>query len=66
MSEYQAGQDIRAIHGASAYSMVTGASRAYIRALAEHQGAALAGDADAARTIREAQALFTLACPELA
>ncbi|MFE6287693.1 hypothetical protein [Streptomyces sp. NPDC057877] len=41
------------------------ASRAYIRTLDAHQAAALAGDRDAIRAVREARTLLALAAPEL-
>lgn len=59
-------RSVRAAYEASAPVMAAGASRAYIQALAEYQDAALAGDPDARRAIREAHDLFVLAAPELA
>ncbi|MFF5008038.1 hypothetical protein ACFY3G_35055 [Streptomyces phaeochromogenes] len=56
---------VRAMYEASAPVMAAGASRAYVRALVEHQAAALAGDPDARHAIGEARALFALAAPEL-
>ncbi|MGW2284941.1 hypothetical protein [Streptomyces phaeochromogenes] len=59
-------RSVRAAYEASAPVMAAGASRAYIQALVEHQDAALAGDPEARRAIREAHELFALAVPELA
>ncbi|WP_151477740.1 hypothetical protein [Streptomyces albicerus] len=56
---------VRATYEASAPIMAVEASKAYVRTLAEHQDAAMAGDPDAIRSIHEARALFALAAPEV-
>ncbi|WP_329276962.1 hypothetical protein [Streptomyces sp. NBC_01451] len=66
MSEYRPAQEFCVAYEASAYGMVVGASRAYARALAAHQDAALAGDPDALQAIQETRVLFTIAAPKLA
>lgn len=65
MPESHAGPGVRAAYEASTHGMAVSASRAYLRALAERQAAALAGDLDATRDIRESHALFALAAPEV-
>ncbi|MDX3634802.1 hypothetical protein PV728_32005 [Streptomyces europaeiscabiei] len=59
-------QEIRAAYAASSYALALSASRAYVRTLAEHQDAALAGDPRALRAVSEALALFAITAPELA
>lgn len=60
------GRNVRAAYESSTYGMAVGVSRAYLRALTEHQAAALAGNPVALRHAREAHALFALVTPELA
>ncbi|MEW2254986.1 hypothetical protein [Streptomyces sp. NPDC047869] len=55
---------VRAAYEASAYGQARGASSAYLRTLAEHQEAALAGDLAALRAISAARGAFALAAPE--
>ncbi|MEU6705759.1 hypothetical protein [Streptomyces wuyuanensis] len=62
MSELNA---IRAAYEASGPALAASASRAYVRALVDHQDAAFAGDPGAARAIREAGALLAVAVPAL-
>ncbi|MEU5737021.1 hypothetical protein ABZ784_03365 [Streptomyces tendae] len=57
--------DARAVYMSSSYARAFGAGRAYIDALTEHQEAALAGDLDAVRVIREARALRAIVAPQL-
>ncbi|MFE0383933.1 hypothetical protein ACFW1F_07585 [Streptomyces bungoensis] len=65
MCDPSAVHDVRVAYEASSQVLALGASRAYVGALAEHQDAALAGDVDAVRAIREARAVFALAAPHL-
>ncbi|MFF4308504.1 hypothetical protein [Streptomyces sp. NPDC001507] len=66
MNESSTGPDFRAQYEASSHALALGASRAYLRALAEHQDAALGGDPVARRAIAEAGSLLALAAPGLA
>ncbi|WP_445279656.1 hypothetical protein [Streptomyces sp. DSM 118148] len=65
VQDSQACRDVRTAYEASSHALALGASRAYLRTLAEQQDAALTGDADAVRAVREARTLLALASPEL-
>lgn len=64
MNEEISARDIRAAYAASDHGTSTSASRAYVRATAEHQDAALRGDVEAVRAIREARIVFDMFLPE--